>query len=88
MVVDRFRNQYPTYDGPAGNAFSITPSNTVNCDFATRAVYIGGTGDLAAVTINDEVVTFVGIPGGTLLPLRLKRVNSTGTTASALVGLY
>lgn len=88
MVVDKFRNQYATYDGPAGNAFSITPSDSVNCDFATRAVYVGGTGDLTVVTINDEVVTFIGIPGGTLLPLRIKRVNSTSTTASALVGLY
>lgn len=88
MTVDRFRNQYPTYDGPAGNAFSITPSDSVNCDYATRAVYVGGTGDLVVLTINDEVVTFVGIPGGTLLPLRIKRVNSTNTTATYIVGLY
>lgn len=70
------------------HAFSITPSNTVDFTVATRAIYVGGAGAISVVTINDETVIFVGVPIGTVLPIRAKRVNSTGTGASNLVGLY
>ena len=73
---------------PASHAFAITKSDTVNFDFSTRSIYIGGDGNITVVTVNDEVVAFVGLIAGTVLPIRIKRVNSTGTTATNLVGLY
>jgi hypothetical protein len=33
------------------------------------------------------IVTFEGVPGGAILPVRVRRVL-IGTTAGALVGLY
>ena len=75
-------------DLPAENAVSVTPSNTVDFDTFSRALYVGGGGDLVAVFENDVAVTFVGIPAGFILPVRVKRVNATGTTASNIVALY
>jgi hypothetical protein len=70
------------------HAFSITPSNTVDFTYASRAIYVGTAGAISVVTVNDEVVVFAAVPAGTLLPIRAKRINSTGTGASNLVGLY
>jgi hypothetical protein len=74
-----------TYSGAA----AVTPSDTV--DFARgacRAIYVGGAGNVAAVMIGGEVVTFVAPPVGTRLEIAAKRINATNTTATNLVALY
>lgn len=53
-----------------------------------RALYVGVTGNVSLVASDGSVATFVAVPGGTVLPVRFKRVNSSGTTASSLVAIY
>ncbi len=53
-----------------------------------RAVYVGGGGNLAVITSRGETVTFTGVPDGTLLPIRIRRVLSSGTTATNILALY
>jgi hypothetical protein len=42
---------------------------------------------LTAVLISGEEVTLRNVQAGVIYPLRVKRVSSTGTTATDLVGL-
>lgn len=70
------------------HAFPIVLSNTVDFTYATKGIYVGAGGSITLVTINNEVVQFLAVPAGTILPIRAKRVNVTGTGASSLVGLY
>jgi len=72
---------------PALDGAAVTPSNTVGFGFVARAIYVGTTGDITLVTPNDVVLTFVGVPGGVILPVMCTRVNSTGTSASNMVAL-
>ena len=75
---------------PAANATAITPANTDLTEF-TRAIYVGGTGDLAvrmAGTLGDTDVIFVAVPAGAILPIRCKQVRSTSTTATSIVALF
>ena len=76
-------------DGPAGGAFSITPDDSTDLVRTTRALYIGGSGDIVVDMAGSEQssVTFTAVPGG-ILPIRVKRIRSTGTTATGIVGLY
>jgi len=69
---------------------AITPSDSVNFTGRrmTRGLYVGGTGDVAAVRADGTAVTFSGVPAGTILPIRAIRVNSTGTTATNLDALF
>jgi hypothetical protein len=68
--------------------FAITPNDSVDLAAFIRGIYVGGTGDVALICEdNTAAVTFVGVPTGTILPVRAKRVLSTGTTATNLVGL-
>jgi hypothetical protein len=74
---------------PASGAFVIAPSDTVDFNQITRGIYVGSTGDVVVLLAKDTaVVTLVAVPAGSLLPLRVKRVNLTGTTASNLVGVF
>lgn len=53
-----------------------------------RALWVGGAGNLAVITSVGETVTFVGVQAGTLIPMRVKRVLTAGTTATSLLALY
>ena len=74
---------------PALEAEAVTPSDSVNFSKLARAIYIGGAGNAVVVMENNDAITFNGLLAGTILPVRCKRVNSTGTTASMnIVALF
>jgi hypothetical protein len=75
---------------PARNAAAITPSDTVDLTSPTRGLYVGVSGDVVAIMADDGTtsVTFTGLAAGVVHPLRVKRVKSTGTTATNIVALY
>ena len=72
----------------APECFAITAHNSTNFDFQVRAIYVGGAGNVVVVTPSGTAISFTGVPAGSILPVRAIRVNSTNTTASAMVGLY
>jgi hypothetical protein len=76
-----------TLESPATHAFAITPSDTVPLEFFSRAIYVGGAGNISVVMLDDSTIPFAGLVAGSILPIRVKRVNSTGTTATNLVAL-
>jgi hypothetical protein len=51
-------------------------------------LYVGGTGSVSVQTIGGDSASFVGVPAGTILPVQVLRVNSTGTTATSIVALW
>lgn len=73
---------------PAQHAFSITPANSTDLTHATRAIWVGGAGNLNVTTVGGETVLFSGIAAGTLLPIAATQVQSSSTTATLIVGLY
>lgn len=93
---------YPYITAPARRAIAVTPSDTKDVTNATgdaascyaKALYIGTTGNVAIVAAGDRsnagagtAVTFTAVPVG-FFPVQVRRVMSTNTTASTIVGLY
>jgi hypothetical protein len=73
----------------AGYGVAVTASDATTFDPPTRGLYVGGAGDVAVrMFLGQANVTFVGVPAGTLLPICVDRVLSTGTTATSVVRLY
>lgn len=72
------------YMGSYSSSFVITPSDSVNKHFSS--LYIGGTGNVTIVDEGGGVTLISAIPVGTVLPCRGTRVNSTGTSATLIVG--
>lgn len=66
---------------------AITPSDTVDLARVTDAVWVGGAGIVVAVWPSGKTVNVTCV-AGQLLPIRVKRVNATATTATLLVALY
>lgn len=73
---------------PIENGFSITPSDTVDLTHPTRGIYVGASGNLKVILVSGDTITFVGLSSGTIHPIRVRRVFSTGTTATSILGLY
>lgn len=86
-MADDFETHQPSLTAPAGAAQAITPHNTTPLSHVTRAIYVGGTGDLRITLVSGDTVTLTGVQGGTAYPLRATHVLATGTTATGLVGL-
>ena len=72
---------------PAFSAASITPSDTEGFPVC-RAIYVGSAGNIVAVMGDGVQLTFEAAVAGSVLPIRVKQVLSTNTTASALIALY
>ena len=72
----------------SGKFVAVTPHDSTNLNGAPIGLYVGGGGDLVAVGRDSAAVTFVGVAAGTVLPIAVKRVNSTSTTATSIVALY
>lgn len=86
-MPDRFADHAIGLESPASHGFAIAPSDGADLVETTRAIYVGSSGNLAVTLASGAEVTLTGIPGGTLLPVRLRRIRATGTTATAIVGL-
>lgn len=54
----------------------------------TKAVYVGGTGDLNVVMNGGQTVLFSAVQAGSLLPISVKQVLSTNTTATLMIGVW
>lgn len=77
---------------PAANAVAVTPNDSTDLTFVTRGLFVGGGGNLVVIMADQPVdattVTFTGVPAGTILPIAVRRVRSTSTTATNIVALW
>lgn len=78
-------------------AAAVTPSDTVNIPSVSTqdgtgnngcVLYVGGFGDVRVLTAGGDDVTFVGINGGTFVPVQVLRVFATNTTATSIVAMW
>lgn len=74
-------------DVPADDFIAVTPHASTDIAVLTRALYIGTGGDVVAVKANGDTVTFSNVQAGTIIPIRVRRVNASGTTATNIVAL-
>jgi len=73
---------------PASNAEIVTPDDNSDLGTVSRALYVGVSGDIAVVMSGGASIIFTGVGSGTVLPIRVKQVKATGTTASLIINLY
>lgn len=74
--------------GPAVGGAAVTPDNDNDLTRVTRGLWVGGAGAVAVTTADGTALTLSGVAAGSLLPIRVSRVKSTGTTATLIVALW
>jgi len=72
---------------PASVLFLITPSDTASLNYITRAIRVGGAGDLAVKTLGGDVVTIPSVLAGETISVRAVLVYNTNTTATEIMGM-
>ena len=83
-MTDKFVDYSVGLDSPSVDAFVMTLDDTAI--ETTRALYIGGAGDVAVVMRDGGSVTFKNMSIG-FHPIRVKEVKTIGTTATDILGL-
>jgi hypothetical protein len=71
----------------ATQLLALTPSDTTDLAVSIKAIYVGTTGNINMIAAeDDEAVVLRNVPAG-YYPIAPKRIFSTNTTASNIVGL-
>lgn len=72
-------------------AHEVVPSNTVDLPFDARALYIGvstsNSQSVRVITTGGDTAFFANVPQGSIIDVNVRRVLSTGTTASSIIAL-
>ncbi len=71
----------------------VTPSDDIDLSFprgttCSKAVYVDGTGDVAAVMADGSELMFDSLASGVFHRLSVVRIFATGTTATGIKVLY
>jgi hypothetical protein len=77
----------------AENGLLLTPADS---DFAATildggvayGLYVGGAGNVRVTMLDGADLLFSGVAAGTFMPVVVKRVWTTNTTATLIIGLY
>jgi len=77
----------PNATHPAERAIAVTPSDSADLGIDARGLYVGGDGNVAVTMRGGGDVLLAGVLAGTILPVAVKRVLATGTTATSIVAL-
>jgi hypothetical protein len=67
----------------SGESYTLYADDNNGC-----VLYVGNTGNVRVLTAGNDDVTFVGIPSGSFVPVQVKRVYATDTTATDIVALW
>jgi hypothetical protein len=87
-MTDTYKTFARSLTSPPEHAFEIAPNDAAPLPFVTRALYVGGAGDVALRLMGGAEVTFRGLQAGSMIPIRADMVRSAGTTATGLIGLW
>ena len=88
MFDDPLKEVTETITSPARDCFPLVASDTGDIARATKAIYVGEGGDIVLRAVGSQAdVTLANVPSGAILPIRVRALRVTGTTAGSIVGL-
>jgi len=87
-ITDNYQSVPLPDTGPIIGGLDITPNDSADLTVMTRALMVTADGDVAVVLRDGTAITLPGLTAGTIYPVRVSRVKSTGTTATGIKGLY
>jgi hypothetical protein len=72
-------------------ALAVAPSNLQDLPIPSGVgaiLFVGTSGQINCITEGGDNVLFQNVPSGTILPVKIKRVISTGTNAQGIIALF
>ena len=87
-MAAQFESILPALESPGEGLLTVTPDDGADLGQVSRALYIGGAGNVAVQMKDGSTGIFANVPGGMMLPVRAVRVLATGTSATNIVALF
>lgn len=69
------------------DAAAVTPNDSADLSNYS-VIFVGGPGNVKVTTAQGTQVTFSGVQAGGVLPVRVRRVWATGTTATLMTAVF
>ncbi len=82
-MTNPFTDRTPSLSGPATDIMPVTPDDSNDLSETAVALYIETAGTLSVVTAKGGSRT-VAVAGNSILPVGVRRVHATGTTAAGI----
>ena len=87
MPIERpFGGYAANVSAPLRRAVAITPHDTNDLDFETRALSVNEAGNLVVKVPGSETAVTIAVLAGVLYPIAAEKVLSTNTTATGITG--
>ena len=86
-AIDLHDWKFESLNSPADNAEAVTPSDSASLVNVSRALWVGGSGNITVIMKDGTTVLFSGVPAGVWMPIRVSQVKATGTTATNIVSV-
>lgn len=83
-MTDSFSNHADGPGAPARRCFAITPSDTVEIPFTTKAIRAGGNGAICFRAIDSATDVVHPVLEGERIDVRVTHIRATGTTVAVL----
>lgn len=83
-AIDKSLGFSDTARDPVGIAEAVTPSDSEDLTYVSRALWVGTEGNLSVITAGGQTVALANVNVG-WHPIRVSRIRSTGTTATDIV---
>lgn len=87
-MADKFKSYSSDLESPGLEHYDITPHDINDEKLAFRSLYIGTGGNVALVSMSGVVKVYKNCANGSIIPMRGRRINVTGTTAADMIGMY
>jgi hypothetical protein len=84
--MNPFANRAVPLSGPATDALPVTPSDTTDLPHVALGIYVSTGGTISIVTVAGETRTLM-VADFSILPVGVRRVRATGTTAAGIHAL-
>ncbi len=85
-MTNPFANRSASLQGPATDIQAVTPSDTDDLPMIAIALYVETGGTVSFVTASGHARQ-VAVPDFTILPVGVRKVDATGTTATGIHAL-
>lgn len=86
VLMNPFANCAGSLSGPTTDALPVTPGDTVDLHHVAVGLYIETGGTIVIDTVKGETHTLM-VADFSILPLGVRRVHATGTTATGIHAL-
>lgn len=73
---------------PGRRLVSVTPSDSAVVSPPYRSFMVAAAGNVSVVAADDTTPVTVYVAAGVPIPIEVKQVRATGTTATGIVGIY